>query len=157
MLLVILICTQCVLSHDYMYIKFKLRMFCCRLGRKKTALIAMFLLGCAGTGCAFSPNYYVFVVLRFIIAACSTGMYMCLFVLGTYNLAHFGNFSWSHWLQQKLFQFNAFSFARDFKTILLWYYADDNYQCNCLSGYHYGGNCLQHWIKFEAVWIYLSK
>ena len=55
---------------------------CFRFGRKKPALVAIFLLGCCGTVAAFSTDYYMFVVLRFLIACFGPGMYMAMFVIG---------------------------------------------------------------------------
>ncbi|KAF6035048.1 Orct [Bugula neritina] len=50
-------------------------------GRKKTLLLAVLLLTAFGLGAAFSPNYYVFVVLRMGVGACASGLYMCLFII----------------------------------------------------------------------------
>ena len=62
----------------------------CRIGRKKTMLIAVFLLGAIGLGTAFAPEYYTFVGLRFAVAATATGLYMCCFVIGTlYSIIFF--------------------------------------------------------------------
>ena len=58
----------------------------CRIGRKKTMLIAMLLLGAIGLGTAFAPEYYTFIGLRFVVAA--TGLYMCCFVIGTVCNTH---------------------------------------------------------------------
>ena len=55
----------------------------CRIGRKKTMLIAVLLLGTIGLGTAFAAEYYTFIGLRFDVAAAATGLYMCCFVIGT--------------------------------------------------------------------------
>ena len=61
----------------------------CRIGKKKTMLIAMLLLGTIGLGTAFAPVYYTFIALRFVVAAAATGLYMCNVHTGNISIPNF--------------------------------------------------------------------
>ena len=50
-------------------------------------LLGVIMQGSLGIAAAFSPSITVFIILRFLIALTSTGMYMCCFVLGQYHAA----------------------------------------------------------------------
>jgi predicted MFS family arabinose efflux permease len=54
-----------------------------QLGRKKAILIGTVIFILAGPVVAFSPNFYILMLARFILAAASPGIYGTSFVLGT--------------------------------------------------------------------------
>ena len=57
-------------------------MFLVSLGRKKTLYICLMLLTASTVAIIFSPEYYSFVVLQFIIGGTCLGSWMSAFVAG---------------------------------------------------------------------------
>ena len=54
----------------------------CRFGRRNVALLSLVLQLLFGIASAFSPNIYVYIALRFVVAAALSGVWMNSYVLG---------------------------------------------------------------------------
>ncbi|KAL6485413.1 hypothetical protein MHYP_G00048050 [Metynnis hypsauchen] len=57
--------------------------FADRFGRRVIILVALALQAVFGVGAAFAPNFYVYVLLRFVVGTTISGVIMSAFVLGT--------------------------------------------------------------------------
>ena len=53
-----------------------------RFGRKFGFLISLVMMGGGGFICAFSVNYYMFLVFRFIAGVGGVGLYQVIFIIG---------------------------------------------------------------------------
>ena len=54
---------------------------CCSLGRKVAWYLSLVLMIVSGSSAAFMPNYWLFVTLRLLVGAASTGVFTCGFVI----------------------------------------------------------------------------
>lgn len=48
-------------------------------------MICILCQGVFGVACSFAPEYYSFVILRFLVGAAGMGLFMTLYVLGAYT------------------------------------------------------------------------
>lgn len=58
----------------------------CRFGRRFVVLLSLLFLMVFGVGVAFSPNIYVFIVLRFLGGISVSGIVANSFVIGRYDV-----------------------------------------------------------------------
>lgn len=58
----------------------------CRFGRRFVVLLSLFLLLLFGVGAGFSPNIYVYMVLKFLGGISISGIIANAFVIGRYNV-----------------------------------------------------------------------
>ncbi|XP_065255676.1 solute carrier family 22 member 13-like [Emys orbicularis] len=54
-----------------------------RIGRRPIILLSMLIMGAFGVGAAFAPNFYVYIVLRCLVGAAVSGIFIGILALGT--------------------------------------------------------------------------